>query len=116
MHFIEILGYLASGVVFSTFWMKTMIPLRILGLASNILFFSYGLYSGLEPIVLLHGFLFPLNALRLYQAMELKRRIHTMAHSEFDVKLLLPLMTERKFSKSSFLFKRGDEADRKSVV
>ena len=110
MHFFEILGYLASGAVFVTFLMKTMIPLRVIGISSNILFFFYGLYDGLVPIMVLHGCLFPLNTLRLYQAMCLRRRIHAMAHSEFDVESLLPFMTERKFPKGSFLFKRGDEA------
>lgn len=110
MHFLEILGYVSSGAVFATFWMKTMIPLRVIGISSNILFFFYGFYVGLVPIMVLHGFLFPLNSLRLYQAVCLRRRIHEMAHSEFDVKSLLPFMTERKFPKASFLFKRGDKA------
>ena len=65
MQLLEILGYVASGAVFVTFWMKSMIPLRIVGLASNFLFFSYGVYGDLVPIMVLHGCLFPLNAMRL---------------------------------------------------
>lgn len=87
-----------------------MIPLRIIGIFSNILFFAYGLYGGLLPIAVLHGSLFPLNILRLYQVLGLKRRIHAMVHSEFDVKSLLPFMNERRYPKGSLLFKRGDEA------
>ena len=110
MHWLDILGYVASGTVFVTFWMKTMIPLRIIGIFSNILFFSYGLYGGLLPIAVLHGLLFPLNIIRLNQALGLKRRIHEMVHSEFDVKSLLPFMSECRYPRGSFLFKRGDEA------
>ena len=55
MHWLEMLGYMASGAVFVTFWMKTMIPLRVIGISSNLLFFAYGLYGGLIPIAVLHG-------------------------------------------------------------
>ena len=64
MPYLEILGYAASGAVFMTFWMKAMIPLRIMGLVSNILFFSYGAYDHLVPIMILHGCLLPLNLWR----------------------------------------------------
>ena len=110
MNWVEVLGFIASGAVFVTFWMKTLIPLRIIGIASNLLFFSYGLNADLTSITLLHGFLFPLNCLRLYQAMALRRRIHDMAHSEYDVKSLLPMMSEHKIPGNKFLFERGDAA------
>lgn len=110
MHWVEILGYMASGAVFITFWMKTLISLRVIGIASNVLFFAYGLSADLNSIMLLHSLLFPLNCLRLFQALKLKRRIHDMAHSEYDVNSLVALMTEQRFSKNSFLFKRGDIA------
>ena len=29
-------GYAAAALVFVTFWMKTMVPLRVLGIGSNI--------------------------------------------------------------------------------
>ena len=110
MNWVEILGYVASGAVFVTFWMKTLIPLRIVAMIGNVLYFGYGINADLFNIVLLHGSLLPLNCLRLYQAHHLKRRIHDMAHSQFDVKSLLPLMTKHKTPQNSFLFKRGDEA------
>jgi hypothetical protein len=46
---------MASGAVFITFWMKTLTPLRMVGIASSILFFSYGLNADLSSITLLHG-------------------------------------------------------------
>ncbi|HAD87577.1 MAG TPA: cyclic nucleotide-binding protein [Rhodospirillaceae bacterium] len=110
MPYLEILGYAASGAVFMTFWMKAMIPLRIMGLVSNILFFSYGAYDHLVPIMILHGCLLPLNLLRLYQTVRLKRRIHELAHAEFDVESLLPFMSERRIDKGTVLWRRGDPA------
>ncbi len=34
-------GYLASALVFGTFYMKRMIPLRLVGIASNLAFIVY---------------------------------------------------------------------------
>jgi hypothetical protein len=44
---VEGLGYLASLLVFSTFYMKTMLPLRGVAIASNIAFMAYGLTGGI---------------------------------------------------------------------
>jgi len=38
----ELIGYAAAGCVFVTFYMKTMVPLRIAGIVSNLLFIAYG--------------------------------------------------------------------------
>ena len=110
MQSFEILGYLASGAVFMTFWMKTMIPLRVIAIASNVLFIFYAAHAELLPILLLHGALLPLNCFRLSQAISLKRRLHRMAHTAFDVKALLPFMTEHRVKAGKFLFQRGDTA------
>ena len=110
MHWLEILLYLGSGAVFIAFWMKTMIPLRLVGIGSNIIFLVYGLFDGLLPVILLHGALLPLNIFRLNQAVNLRRRIRAMAHSDFDVKSLLSFMNECQYPQASMLFQRGDEA------
>lgn len=57
---VEITGYVASALVLATFWMRTMIPLRIVALGSNIAFIIYGIVGGLVPIMVLHLTLLPL--------------------------------------------------------
>lgn len=109
MDYLEILGYAASGAVFITFWMKTMIPLRVIGICSNVLFFLYGLNGGLTPIVMLHGLLFPLNILRLYQAVRLRNRIHEIAHSDFNIASLVPFMEEHTYPEGHYLCRLGEE-------
>jgi hypothetical protein len=42
---LEFVGYLAAGLVFATFYMKTMIPLRLLGITSNITFLVYSWFA-----------------------------------------------------------------------
>ena len=46
MLWINPVGYTASSVVLATFCMKTMRPLRILALGSNVLFVVYGFSAG----------------------------------------------------------------------
>ena len=47
MHTAELVGYLASALVFATFYMKTMMPLRAVAIASNVAFISYGYVGGM---------------------------------------------------------------------
>lgn len=110
MTWLEILGYAASGAVFVTFWMKTIIPLRLVALAGNALYLGYGINAELGNIILLHGSLLPLNLFRLYQAVMLRKRLHEMAHSDFDPRSLLPFMAPMEKTAGSYLFKRGDNA------
>lgn len=63
----DLFGYVASILVFGTFYMKQMLPLRLTAIASNVAFISYALLNGLTPILLLHGALLPLNILRLIE-------------------------------------------------
>jgi hypothetical protein len=69
----EALGYVASMLVLAAFCMKEMVPLRIIALASNLFFITYGAALGLTPIWLLHVLLVPMNGCRLAQALRLRR-------------------------------------------
>ncbi len=63
----DLFGYAASILVFGTFYMKRMIPLRFTAIASNLAFIGYAWAYGLTPILLLHGALLPLNIMRLVE-------------------------------------------------
>jgi hypothetical protein len=67
-------GWVASALVFSTFFTQTMLRLRIIAIASNLAFMSYALlglayggFSRLYPISVLHAAPLPLDASRLHQ-------------------------------------------------
>ena len=69
---IVIAAWLAALLVFSSFFMKTMIPLRVIAIASNIAFVTYallglkyGIFGRVYPILVLHASLLRLNVLRL---------------------------------------------------
>ncbi len=64
----DLLGYLASALVLATFCTRDMVALRAVAIASNLAFIAYGARAGIDPVLLLHVLLLPLNALRLAQA------------------------------------------------
>ena len=112
MSWLDILGYAAAGTVFATFCMTTMMPLRILAVASNLLFGAYGFLAELPPILILHSILFPINVYRLVQIQLLIRQIDAAMGSGISFKNLLPLMTRRIVPAGTVLFRKGDTADR----
>lgn len=61
----DVIGYAASIAVLLTFLMRNMLPLRIVAIASNILFLSYGYLAHIPPVFLLHLALLPINCIRL---------------------------------------------------
>src|SRR5665213_1614153 len=112
MTWVDMLGYAASAAVLATFCMSTMIPLRILGLASNVLFMAYGYIDHLYPVFILHAFLFPVNALRLVQFHRLVRDIRDAHREDLSIQSLLPFMKRKKCAAGEILVRKGDKADR----
>jgi CRP/FNR family cyclic AMP-dependent transcriptional regulator len=72
MRAIDFAGYIASGLVLVTFYMKDMVSLRVAALCSNVAFLIYGMGLGLIPVVLLHGALIPMNVWRLVSALRVR--------------------------------------------
>ena len=65
MSWVDYVGFLAALTVLATFCMDTILPLRGLAIASNILFIVYGTAGQLYPVLLLHALLLPINIERL---------------------------------------------------
>jgi len=112
MGWVEFLGYAASVAVLATFCMSTMVPLRIAALVSNVLFAIYGYMDNLHPVLILHVILFPVNALRLWQARKLVHDVRNAAGGEFPVAGLMPYMRQRDVPAGTTLMRKGEKADR----
>jgi CRP/FNR family cyclic AMP-dependent transcriptional regulator len=115
----QIVAWIASVLVFSAFFMKTMVPLRIVAICSNIVFIGYaliglhyGIFGKVYPIFLLHISLLPLNVIRLYQIKKLIRKIREVSTDEDSVGSLIPYMQKETYAKGRVLFSKGDFADR----
>lgn len=62
----DLLGYTASCAVLATFLMRTMLPLRLVAILSNVLFVAYGYVEHIHPVLFLHLALLPINFWRLF--------------------------------------------------
>ncbi len=116
MNAIDVLGLFAGALVLATFYLKTMIPLRVVAIASNLAFAAYGMLAGAIPIVVLHCLLLPLNALRLYQMRTLIRRVKRAARGDLSLDMMVPYMNLRTLAAGTRLFARGDYADEVFLV
>jgi hypothetical protein len=116
INWIELSGYLASALVFLAFYMKTMIPLRLVAMLSNVAFMTYGLGQHLYPVFILHAILLPLNCIRLLQIRTLIQKVRAASQGELSMEWLVPMMRRRQCAKGDVLFRRGDPAKELYVV
>lgn len=65
---VDVIGCIAAILVALTFYMRSMVALRSLAIASNVFFIIYAYCTTpvLYPILYLHMFLMPLNGYRLF--------------------------------------------------
>jgi hypothetical protein len=108
--FAEIAGYVAAGLVLATFSMRTMIPLRFVGIASNVAFIVYGFVGGLYPVLFLHALLLPLNVYRLAEMYRLIREVESAGGGGTGIDVLMPFMTSESKPSGSVLFRNGEDA------
>jgi hypothetical protein len=111
MRWVDALGYFAALLVLATFSMKTMLPLRITGIASNCVFIAYGYFASALPVVVLHLILLPLNSLRLYQMWQLVKRVQDASSGNQSMDWLKPYMTRRRYRLGDLVFRKDDTAD-----
>jgi CRP/FNR family cyclic AMP-dependent transcriptional regulator len=109
---IAILGYVASASVLTTFCMSTMMPLRIAGIVSNVLFSAFGALAHIYPIMILHLILLPVNTIRLVQIHRLVRGMESAQSEELTIETLLPFMSRSEYPTGHVLVRRGERADR----
>ena len=119
---IVIAAWVAAILVFSSFFMKTMIPLRMVAITSNAAFVTYallglkyGIFGRVYPILVLHSSLLPLNVLRLRQIKRLINAVNEAGKSE-TFEYLIPYMRNEMHPKGEVLFSKGDAADKLYVI
>lgn len=105
------LGILGAGLVILTFFMKSMLPLRTLAVASNIAFLGYAYLAGFFPLLLLHAALLPLNVKRIWDIQMLIKQIKEAKEDDPLASWLVPFMTKRPFQQGDILFCKGDPAN-----
>jgi hypothetical protein len=110
MQWTETFGYLGALMTLTTFSMKTMVHLRMVGIVSNLAFISYGAFGHVYPVLMLHLALLPLNVWRLWQLLQLTRQIEEISGSQLSMEWLKPFSRRRTVQAGETLFRRGDAA------
>lgn len=119
LEFHILIGMLGGVFYLASHSMRRMVPLRILALASNVLFLIYAvIYADYKiaklivlPEFLLNLILLPVNARRLIEILRLTRQIE---HASTDTPVsewLLPHMHLHKHHAGDTLFLKGDKAE-----
>jgi Cyclic nucleotide-binding domain len=101
------------GAIFfvATLLMRTMVPLRVTGIISDVFFIGYGVLSGTVTTLMLYILLLPINIFRLAQMLRLVKRARVAAQGDLSMDWLKPFMNRRKYGKGDVLFRKGDRAN-----
>lgn len=101
----------ASIFVVATLSMRTMIPLRVFAILTNIVLIATAIPTHNYATLILHGVLLPLNSYRLHQMLQLVRDVKRSVSSDLSMEWLKPFMTERKCATGEVLFYKDEKAD-----
>ena len=110
MTWVEALGWFGAALAIAGSAMKTIIPLRCIGIATNVVALIYAYFMGLYPSMTVNLILLPLNGLRLYQMLHLIRQVRQASKSDLSMEWLKPFMTRRKVKTGDLLFAKGENA------
>jgi CRP-like cAMP-binding protein len=100
---------LLIGAVFfvATLLTRTMVPLRVSNMISNVFFIAFGALASDIRSFLLNLRLLPINAIRLRQMLNLVKKARNAARGQTSMDRLKPFMTQRKYRQGEVLCKKG---------
>jgi CRP-like cAMP-binding protein len=107
----DALGIAGALFCIVTYWVRTMVLLRIGGIISNALFAAYGFLAHAYPALVLYALLVPLNCLRLYQMTSLVRQVRRASEGELSMVWLKPFMSRRRCRAGETLFRKGERGE-----
>jgi Cyclic nucleotide-binding domain len=101
----------ASVFVVATTTMRTMIPLRVFGILTNLVLIATAVPAHNYPVILVQLVVLALNSYRLHQMLQLVRDVKRSVSSNLSMEWLKPFMTERKCASGEVLFYKDEKAD-----
>ena len=105
MPWIDFLGYAAALTVVAAFCMRTILPLRILAIASNVLFGMYGLFDHLYAVLVLHAVLSRSTFTAAPHPSPSPRLPRVASRRCFSIGQYLPLLRQRRLPAGATLFR-----------
>ena len=101
----------ASIFVIATTTMRTMIPLRVLGIFTNLVLIATAIPSRNYLIIVVQALVLVLNSYRLHQMLQLVRDVKKSVNSDLSMDWLKPFMTERNCAAGEVLFYKDEKAE-----
>jgi CRP-like cAMP-binding protein len=101
----------ASVFVVATISMRTMIPLRVFAILTNVVLIATAVPSRNYLVMLVQSLVLVLNAYRLHQMLQLVRDVKKSVNSDLSMEWLKPFMTERKCKTGEVLFYKDEKAE-----
>jgi hypothetical protein len=101
----------ASVFVVATTTMRTMIPLRIFGILTNLVLIGTSIPSHNYLVILVQTVVLVLNSYRLHQMLQLVRDVKKSVNSDLSMEWLKPFMTERQCTAGEILFYKDEKAE-----
>ena len=96
--------------------MKTVIPLRITSIVSTLCLLGSSILARSLPAILLYALLLPVHSIRLYQMLELIKKVRAAAGADLSMNWLRPYMKKRRHRAGDILFRKGDSATEMFLV
>ena len=107
----NICALLGATFFVATLLTRTMVPLRVSNMISNVFFMAFGALASDIKTFLLSLLLLPINAIRLRQMLNLVKKARNAARGQTSMEWLKPFMTQRKYRQGEILCKKGDVAN-----
>jgi len=106
----NMLALCGAALYVATLMVRTIVPLRVLGIISIIFFIGYGALAGAVATFFLYLLSLPINIIRLRQMLTLVKKARISAQGDLSMDWLRPFMSPRKYKKDDVLFDKGDVA------
>lgn len=111
LSFLDAVGYFNAALGVAMLAMHTMIPLRITGIAHNLVSIVFGFCNGIYPMLVQHSILLPVNTLRLFQMRRLIKDVQAASEGSHSLEWLKPFTQQRRLKAGQALFWKGEKAD-----
>ncbi len=101
----------ASVFVVATTTMRTMIPLRVFGILTNLVLIATAIPAHNYLVIGVQTVVLGMNGYRLHQMLQLVRDVRKSVNSDLSMDWLKPFMTERKCRTGEVLFYKDEKAE-----
>jgi len=101
----------ASIFLVATSTMKTMIPLRLFSILTNLVLIATAIPTHNFLIILVQAAMLVLNSYRLHQMLQLVRDVKKSVSGDLSMEWLKPFMTEHKCKAGEMLFYKDEKAE-----